>query len=173
MEPPCSATTPIDLAVSIDEPPPSATSPSQPESRKTPTPRSTSAMSGLGRTSSKTKCSPTCSSRRSRSPAATIPESVTTRGRETPKPCSACDSAREADVDGESRAPLTDGRDPFRRHLRVEADLADDVGAELLLLEHRLDRRAVADEGVAVRIPGDSDLRERAPELRQRSQERQ
>ena len=33
IEPPCATTTPIAFAVSIDEPPPSATSPSQPSPR--------------------------------------------------------------------------------------------------------------------------------------------
>ena len=47
-------------------------------------PSSTSAMSGFGRTSSKTTASSRCSSARSARPAATTPGSVTSRGRVTP-----------------------------------------------------------------------------------------
>ena len=42
----------------------------------------------------------------------------------------------------------------------VEADLADDVGGQRRLLEHRLDRRLVVDQVVALRIAGDAQLGE-------------
>ena len=70
------------------------------------------------------------------------------------------------DVDRERRASLPHCSDPRRGHLRVEADLADDVRRELLLLEHRLDRRVVGDERVALGVAGDPDLAERAVRAR-------
>ena len=73
-----------------------------------------------------------------------------------------------ADVDRQARPSLPDVLDPLRGDRRVEADLADDVRRELRLLEHRLDRRLVVDERVALRIPGDPHLGERASELVER-----
>src|SRR5438067_3725683 len=86
IEPPCATSTPAAFAVSIELPPPSATSPSQPDSRYAALARPTSSMSGFGRTSSKTTAPPRCASVALASPAETTPGSVTSRGRVTPRP---------------------------------------------------------------------------------------
>ncbi len=76
------------------------------------------------------------------------------------------------DVDRKPSAPRPHVLDPPHRHLGVEADLADDVGRELGFLEHRLDRRLVVDQGVALGVAGDADLGDLVPVLRHRAQER-
>ena len=112
--------------------------------------RSTSAMSGLGRTSSKTTAPSSCGSTRSTSPAAATPGSVTSIGRETPSspstsrrldtapgPCTrrvGTLTARTMSTSTGMRSPLSDVRVRERRLLAL------DPLAELLV--HRVvDRR--------------------------------
>ena len=96
IEPPCAATTPIDFAVSIEEPPPSATSPSQPDSRYSSAARSTSAMSGLGRTLVEDDGSiEMLATPDPRDPLPATPGSVTSSGREMPSSRSDSGQARE------------------------------------------------------------------------------
>ena len=88
MLPLCAATTPMPLAVSIELPPPMATSPSQPWARYSVAPSSTRATPGLARTLSNTTGSTSLrrsdSSATSSSPAALTPASVTSSGRRMP-----------------------------------------------------------------------------------------
>src|SRR5918996_2901731 len=51
------------------------------------------------------------------------------------------DGARKPDVDRQVRPSFPDGLHPGRGRLRLEADLAHDVGRELPPLQHRLYRR--------------------------------
>src|SRR5207249_1880021 len=64
-----------------------------------------------------------------------------------PQELPARDGTGNPDVDGQADAALPDGADPPGDHTRVEAELADDVRRERLLVEHHLNRRLVADEG--------------------------
>src|SRR5437763_10272040 len=75
------------------------------------------------------------------------------------------DRPRDSDEDRQSDAAGADGSDPPCDHAGVEAELADDVRRERLLLEHHLDRRLVADEGVALRVAGDAHLVDSVLEL--------
>src|SRR5712691_10135966 len=77
-----------------------------------------------------------------------------------------------SDVDWKPHPTGPDGSDPPRDHAGVEAELADDVRRERLLVEHHLDRGLVADEGVAFRVAGDAHLVDAVPELGHRREER-
>ena len=88
MLPSWAATTPMPLAVSIELPPPMATSPSHPCERYSVAPSSTSSTPGFARTLSNTTGSTSerrsDSSATSSSPAALTPASVTSSGRRMP-----------------------------------------------------------------------------------------
>src|SRR2546427_1833690 len=77
-----------------------------------------------------------------------------------------------SDVDWKPHPTGSDGSDPPRDHAGVEAELADDVRRERLLVEHHLNRGLIADEGVALRVAGDSNLFHSVPELGHRSEQR-
>src|SRR5215207_10848355 len=72
---------------------------------------------------------------------------------------------RYPDPDGQQRAALPHPADPGGDHVRVEGNLADDVGGHRLLLEHRLDGGLVADELMALRVARYADLAEAVAEL--------
>ena len=94
-------------------------------------------------------------------------------------PCRHADELRERngagkpDMDRELRPSVPHRFHPGCGHACVEADLADDVGRELLLGEHRLDRRVVRDERVALRVAGNADIPKRLSELGKSSQQRE
>src|SRR5918993_3529835 len=67
-------------------------------------------------------------------------------------------SAGHPDVDRQLHAPRPYAPGPAGDGWRVEGYLTDDVGGVGLLLVHGLYRVLVADEGMALRVPGDADL---------------
>src|SRR5919109_2981057 len=81
------------------------------------------------------------------------------------------DDAGQADPDRQARSARAHPRDPGADSLGFEADLTDDVGRHRRLLEHRLDRRLVADQVMALRIAGDAELREAAAHVVHRRQQ--
>ena len=84
----CVTITPTPLARSIDEPPPTATMPSQPSARYIAAASITASSVGFGGVSWKTRTSaapPIVATTRSRRPAAATPRSVTTRARRMPR----------------------------------------------------------------------------------------
>src|SRR5919198_5054863 len=89
-----------------------------------------------------------------------------------PQELSGSHRPRQADVNGQLDAAVADAPDPRAYDLRREADLTDDVRRQRRLVEHRLDRRLVADEGMALGIAGDADLLERMPGLGHGGQQR-
>src|SRR5712691_7757630 len=77
-----------------------------------------------------------------------------------------------SDVDWKPHPTGSDRSDPPRDHAGVEAELADDVRRERLLVEHHLNRGLVADEGVALRVAGDPNLFDAVPEPCHRREQR-
>src|SRR5215211_1169237 len=76
--------------------------------------------------------------------------------------------ARRAYADRQFHAPRGHPPGPAPDHLRIEADLADDVGGVGRLFVHGLDRHLVADLGVALRVACDANLVEVVSDLRHR-----
>src|SRR5207244_1003997 len=92
--------------------------------------------------------------------------------RRDPKELPARNRPWNSDVDRQLDAAGPNGSDPPRDHAGVEAELADDVRRERLLVEHHLNRPLVADEGVALRVARDPNLFDPVSKLGHRAQER-
>src|SRR6266581_4615476 len=132
MLPSCAATTPIPLAVSIELPPPIATSPSQPWERYSAAPASTSSTPGLARTLSNTTGSTSDRRRDSNAtssrPAAFTPASVTSSGRRMPSWLASLPSSWMAPRRCTRRVTLRTDQSPTRLVQRLGA--IQELGSE-------------------------------------------